>query len=419
LSGALDRTARADGARIRAALAARFRDLDLAEEAFAEACARAAGIWLGRGVPTDPAAWLWRVAERVALDTLRRRRSHARLAPEPPEPEPHAEEVMASDAAIIPDERLRLIFVCCHPAVAAESRAALTLRLVFGLGLAEIARAFLLPEPTLRQRLSRAKRKIAEAGVPFEVPSPEHWPERLDAVLSTLEIAYAKAHEDAAGAGPHAGFAPEMLTLSATLAELVPREPEVLALAAMIRFAEARRPARLDAGGMMVPLTEQDPHLWRHRLIAEGDALLHRAAGLGPAGPRTLMAAIHGTWCARRSLAEPPPWVEVLRLYDALLRLRDDPITRLNRCVALAEVAGPSVALAALDTLDPARLAGFPPYLAVRADLLRRVGRGEEARAALDVLLALDLPPAERRWWEGRLEHGPPASFSPPIRSDP
>jgi RNA polymerase sigma-70 factor (ECF subfamily) len=200
----LDAAFRAGGPRIVAALAARFRDLDLAEETFAEACARAAGHWSGRGVPDDPAAWLYRTAQRAALDLIRKRQVRARLEPEQAPPLPGAEEAMDTNA--IPDERLRLIFICCHPAVAADARAALTLRLVCGLSSTEIARAFLLAEPALLQRLTRAKRKIADAGVPFEVPGPAAWPERLEAVLSTLEVAYSKAHEDAAGAGEHAAM---------------------------------------------------------------------------------------------------------------------------------------------------------------------------------------------------------------------
>src|SRR5262249_25306189 len=230
---ALARVARRDGGRIVAALAARFRDLDIAEDAFAEACLRAAEAWPADGGPRDPAAWLFRVAERTALDALRRRRTRERLVPDPPEPEPSAEDAMLDDSNLIPDERLRLIFVCCHPAVAVEARAALTLRLVCGLSTEEIARAFLLAEPTLAQRLVRAKRKIADAGIAFEVPGPDAWPERLDAVLSTLEVAYAKAHEDAAGAGPHAGYASEILELTRVLAELLPDEPETSAFAAL------------------------------------------------------------------------------------------------------------------------------------------------------------------------------------------
>jgi RNA polymerase sigma-70 factor, ECF subfamily len=399
----LDRAVRTAGGRIVAALAARYRDLDLAEDGFAEACARAAHAWPRDGAPLDPVAWLYRTASRAALDAIRRRQTRTRHRPDTPPPAPTAEDVMIDDANLIPDERLRLVFVCCHPAVAADARAALTLRLVCNLSTADIARAFLVSEPTLAQRLVRAKRKIAGAGVSFEIPGPDAWPERLGAVLSTLEIAYAKAHEDAAGAGPHACYASEMLTLTQVLAELLPDEPEVLALAALVRYAEARRPARLDADGAMVPLSEQDPALWRRPLIAAADAYLRRAAAFDPDGSRTLHAAIHGAWCARHSLAEPAPWPTVLMLYDALLTLRDDPVIRINRAVALAEVAGTAAALDAVAELDAEALSEFAPYHAVRADLLRREGRVAEAREAYTAVLALDPPPAERQWLRQRM----------------
>lgn len=329
---------------------------------------------------------------------IRRRSIRRRLAPDAPEPEPSVEAHLASDARLIPDERLRLIFICCHPAVAPEARAALTLRLVCGLSVAEIARAFLVSEPTMFQRLTRAKKKIAQAGVSFEVPGPEAWPERIEAVLSTLEIAYARAHEDAAGTGAHAGYAREMLDLTAVLADLLPDEPEALAFAALVRLAEARRPARVDAEGVMVPLDRQDPQLWDKALIADGDALLRRAARLNAPGPRQLRAALHAAWGRRRSLAEPPPWSAILALYDMLLSWREDPFVRLNRAVALAEIAGPAAALAEVESLDAPRLADFQPFHAVRADLLARLGRREEALAAYDRALALGPADAERRW---------------------
>lgn len=329
---------------------------------------------------------------------IRRRNVRRKLAPDAPEPAPSIEAELASDARLIPDERLRLIFVCCHPAVAPEARAALTLRLVCGLSAQEIARAFLVSEPAMLQRLTRAKRKIAEAGVSFEVPGPEAWPERLAAVLSTLEVAYARAHEDAAGAGPHAGFAREMLGLTAVLAELLPQESDALAFAALVRYAEARRPARLDPDGAMVPLDRQDPALWRGELIAEGEALLRRAGGLGRPGPIQLRAALHGVWCSRETLDAPPPWPAILSLYDALLSFGEDPFVRVNRAVALAQVAGPAEALAEVEALNAARLASFQPFHAVRADLLARLGRGEEALAAYDRALALGPAEAEKRW---------------------
>lgn len=398
----LETAFRAAGGRVIAALAARYRDLDLAEDAFAEACARAAARWPADGTPDDPAAWLYRTAERAALDFIRKRAVRTRLLPEPPEPWPTAEEAMMDDDSLIPDDRLRLIFVCCHPAIAPDARAALTLRLVCGLSTREIARAFLLPEPTLAQRLTRAKRKVAAAGIGFEVPGPDAWGERLDAVLSTLEVAYAKAHEDAAGAGPHAGFAAEMLELTALLARLLPGEPEVHALAATVRFAEARRPARVNADGAMIPLSEQDPARWNRPLIDEAAAHIQRAlvqcALAGPPCHRTLQAAIHNAWCTRASLAEPTPWPQVLALYDKLLDLRDDPVVRLNRIVALAEVAGVAAAFAELVQLDAPGLADFLPFHAVRAGLLRRAGDHAASRAAYDAALALSPTPAEAKW---------------------
>jgi RNA polymerase sigma-70 factor (ECF subfamily) len=397
---ALDRTVREASGRVIAALAARFRDLDLAEESFAEACARAAGAW-AKEAPRSPAAWLFRVAERVALDAIRRRRVRDAADLRAPEAEPDAEERLMADTTI-PDERLRLIFTCCHPAIAPDARAALTLRLVCGLSAAEIAAAFLTAESTLAQRLVRAKRKIAAAGIPFEVPGRDAWPERLESVLVTLDVAYARAHADGAGSGRHAGFATEMLDVTAVLARLLPDESDVLALAATVRFAEARRPARTDASGTMVPLSEQDPAAWNRPLITQGRAFLDRALVLRTVSVRLLQALIHGEWCARPSLAEPAPWPAILSLYDALLALRDDSIVRLNRAVSVAEILGPAAALEEVDALDAPALAAFLPYHAVRADLLARLGIAAAAESAYAAALALNPETAERRWLEMR-----------------
>lgn len=389
----LEATFREAGGRVVSALAAGFRDLDLAEEAFADACLRAVRMWAD-APPDDPAAWLYAVARRSALDRLRRRRTVETHRPDEPPPAPTPEDQALALDEPIPDERLRLIFVCCHPAVAPEARAALTLKIVCGLTTAEIAAAFLTPEPTLAQRLVRAKRKIAAAGVPFETPGPERWAERMDAVLSTLEIAYAQAHADAALAGPHAAFAREVLELSALLARLAPQDAEVQALTATVHLAEARRPARLDAAGAMIPLSEQDVREWNPTLIEKGEGFLAASAGLlrrAPPGPRALQAAIHAAHCSRRN-GGTTPWPGILRLYDALLGLRDDPVTRTNRAVALAEVEGPAAALAALDA---APAPGWLPFHAARADLLARLGRPAEAAAEYDAALALRPAPAE------------------------
>jgi len=401
VSAALDRAVRADGGRVIAALAARFRDLDLAEDAFAEACAAATAVWPGKGAPADAAAWLYAAAARKALDAVRRRAVRGRLMLDDPEPGETPEEALMRADQPIPDERLRLIFVCCHPAVAPDARAALTLKLVCGLDTGEIAAAFLISEPTLAQRLVRAKRKIAEAGVPFEVPGPDAWPERMDAVLSTLEIAYAGAHADAAGAGERAGLAEEVLRLTAVLAQLAPDEPEALALAATVRFAEARRPARLDETGAMVPLDRQDASLWRADLIAEGERLLARAAALNRTGPRQLQAAIHAAHCTRLRTGRTP-WRSVLTLYDALLAFRPDPVVRLNRAVGLAQVAGAEAALKEVEALYAPALARWLPYHAARAHLLAEVGRTAEAADAFAAALALDPAPAERLYLERR-----------------
>ena len=403
MSPELDQIVRAAAGRIIAALAARFRDLDLAEEGFADACEAAARTWPMGQVPADPAAWLYRVATRSALDAVRRREVRARPLPDETELDFECEAERREEHMLIPDERLRLIFVCCHPAIAPESRAALTLRLVCGLSAREIAKSFLISEATLLQRLTRAKRKIAQAGIAFAVPGPAEWPERLEAVLSTLEIAYARAHADGAGNTLQASFAGDILTLTELLAAMLPDQSEVLAFAALVRFAEARRPARVDRNGVMVPLSEQDPALWDRALIEAGDRYLHRLRNMEITGTRALQAALHGVWCSRRSLADPPPWPTILTLYDALLRERDDLVVRLNRAVALAEVAGPAIALAELDAIACPRLDLFQPWHAVRGDLLNRLGRKAESRAAYARAIEMADGQAEAAWLRSRV----------------
>ncbi|MDO9432546.1 MAG: RNA polymerase sigma factor [Phenylobacterium sp.] len=385
-----------------AALAARLRDLDMAEEAFAEACVAAIAAWR-REPPRDPAAWLWRAALHKAFDAKRRLAVRAQAVhderPAAPTPE---DDLLAADEPI-PDERLRLIFVCCHPAVGAEARAALTLKVVCGLSTERLARAFLVAEPAMLQRITRAKRKTRDAAVSFEVPARESWSERLEAVLATLEIAYAQAYQDAALADDGALFAQEVLRLSGVLVELMPREPEVLGLAALVRFAEARRPARLDADGAMIAPSLQDDRLWRADLIAEGTHLLDSAAGFGVLGPRQLMAAIHGAHLSRRETGMTP-WADIVGLYDALMNFRPDPVTAVNRAVAVGEARGMSAGLAALQEIPGGgRLASWLPYQAARAGLCEGAGLLADAAGAYRAALALKPAPAERRYLEHRL----------------
>ncbi len=388
--------------RVVAALAARLRDLDQAEEAFAEACVAAIPAWRHEP-PRDPAAWLWRAALRKAFDAKRRLAVRARAVHDerPPAPTPE-DELLAADEPI-PDERLRLIFVCCHPAVGPEARAALTLKIVCGLSTERLARAFLVAEPAMLQRITRAKRKIRDAGVSFEVPAREAWSERLEAVLATLEIAYAQAYEDAAMAGESAPFAEEVLRLSGLLVELMPREPEVLGLAALVRFAEARRPARLDRVGAMIPPSLQDVLLWRADLIADGARLLDDAAGYGEPGPRQLIAAIHGAHLSRRETGVTP-WADIVSLYDGLMRFRPDPVTAVNRAVAVGEARGKREGLAALEAVPGGgRLAAWLPYQAARAALCEGAGLAADAAGAYRAALALKPAPAERLYLERRL----------------
>jgi RNA polymerase sigma-70 factor (ECF subfamily) len=399
----LDEAVRGSGDRIRAALAMRFRDLDMAEEAFAFASLKAAETWDRDGPPRDAAAWLYAVARRRAFDLGRRAKVRQAAVFDAPAPQPDPESVLVAAFEPIPDERLRLIFVCCHPALAPEARIALTLRTLYGLSVERIARAWLVGEVAMQQRLTRAKKKIREARIRFEIPEPDAWPERLAAVLATLEIAYAQAYEDAAGQSDAADLAGETLRLSGLLAELLPDEPEVLGLAAMIRLAEARRPARLDAHGEMIPLSVQDPSLWDTRLIGEAARLLARAAEVGRSGPYQLMAAIHATHAARRETGRTA-WADVVALYDALLVVRPSPLAQVNRAVAVAEADGAEAGLAALAALGEAeRMESWLPYQAARAGLFAMAGRDEEAALALRAALALGPAPAERRFLERRL----------------
>lgn len=385
--------------RVVAALAAALRDLDAAEEAFAEAAAACLAL---AEAPHDIAAWLFVAGKRRALDAIRRERSETRKAERHAEVSDMADILQLPDP--IPDERLRLLFICCHPALGAEVRAALALKVICGLPVARIAQLFVVSEPAMFQRITRAKAKVREAGIAFELPPRKAWPERLGAVLLALELAFTAAYADAGGElsadlGEDLGAEVERLAL--LVAELLPQEPEALGLAALVLLARSRKAARLDAGGAMVPLSQQDVTRWSYSRIEFAQVLMERAQRLGRSGPYQVMAAIQLSH-TRRAFDGVVDWRAVLRLYDVLLALRPSPMVALGRALALAQVEGAGAGLAALDALPAGRLALARPWHVARADLLAKAGRGEEARAALDAALALDPPRAERLWLERR-----------------
>ncbi|WP_439469197.1 RNA polymerase sigma factor [Blastomonas fulva] len=386
-----------------AALAARFRDLDLAEDGFADASELALRQFSDDPLPANMAAWLHVAARRRIIDRLRRDARLAKLVAS----QSASEAFVAAEPELlpgepIPDERLRLIFICCHPAIAPDARAALTLRVVCGVSTERIAAAFLMAVPAMYQRLTRAKAKIREAQVPFETPEPHLWGERMAAVLATLEIGYALAYQDAGSSEPTADLGPEVLRLARMLAELVPGDPEVLGLAALVQLAESRRGARVDETGCMVPLSEQDAARWDAPLIASAARLMDRAAALGRSGPYQIMAAIHLTHARRRDEGFTD-WQAIVRLYDVLLVMRPGAVVAINRALALGRLAGAECALAALDALDAVALATYRPWHAARAHLQVATGDIGAAKASYRAALALNPPCAERLYLEARL----------------
>lgn len=374
-------------ARVVAALTRRFGDLDIAEEAAAEAFTAAVEKWPADGVPPNPGAWLTTTATRRAIDRIRRetkrddKHKEAQLVYDDDPPEP---------LGAIDDDRLRLIFTCCHPALATEARLALTLRMVGGLTVPEIARAFLVAESALGQRITRAKAKIKAARIPYRVPSAEDLPARLTGVLTVLFLVF---NEGYLATGPDTDpmrheLTAEAIRLTRLIRALLPDDGEVAGLLALMLLTEARRPARVSASGELVALDEQDRGAWDTGMIAEGHQLVRErlAAGVAP-GRYQILAAINAVHTSARDVRDTD-WSQVLALYDQLVRLDASPVIALNRAIAVAELDGPEVALAAVDRLEH-RLAGYHPYHVTRADLLRRLGRGKESRAAYDKAIEL------------------------------
>ncbi|WP_456788365.1 RNA polymerase sigma factor [Cellulomonas sp. P5_C5] len=385
MSEAITQTHREQWARVVATLARRFGDLDLAEEAAAEAFATAVERWPADGVPPNPGGWITTTATRKAIDRIRRENKRD---------DKHREALMLSEHAppeplgAIDDDRLRLVFTCCHPALAMEARVALTLRMVGGLTVPEIARGFLVQEATMGQRITRAKAKIAAARIPYRVPSAQDLPARTTGVLAVLFLVFNEGYlatgPDTDPVRPH--LTAEAVRLTRLIRTLLPEDGEVTGLLALMLLTEARRPARVAADGTLVPLAAQDRDAWDGALIAEGHRLVRErlASGVAP-GRYQLLAAINAVHTDARD-ASDTAWSQVVALYDQLVRLDRSPVVALNRAVAVAEVDGPEVALAAVDDLP---LDGYHAFHATRAELLRRLDRRDESRAAYDRAITL------------------------------
>jgi RNA polymerase sigma-70 factor, ECF subfamily len=399
---AAETVARGSYGKLIAYLSARTRDVAAAEDALADAFAAALADWPASGIPQSPEAWLLSVARRKTIDAARRRRTmfegedQVRLITQ-------ELESAAMHAKEIPDERLALMFACAHPAIDAGVRAPLILQTVLGFDAATIASAFLVAPATMGQRLSRAKAKIRQAGIPFRVPERADLAERLDAVLAAIYAAFAEGWSDPAGTQTRRrNLSEEGIWLGRLVASLLPNEAETLGLLALMLHAEARRAARRTGAGEYVPLTEQDPASWDASLIEEAEALLRRASTYRVIGRYQLEAAVQSAHAARR-LTGHTDWAALEKLYDALFALTDSPVVAINRAVAIAEAQGAAAGLAALDALsDDTRLADYQPYWAARAGLLARMEETQEAGRAYERAIGLESDPAVRRFLQGK-----------------
>ena len=396
---AVEQALREHWGRLLALLTRLLGGLDPAEEALGDAYAAALTAWARDGVPRNPPGWLLTTARRKAQDRFRREATLARKLPLLATPEAVEDEEEVPDISTIPDERLRLLFTCCHPALAPDARVALTLRLLGGLTTAEIARAYLVPEPTMAARITRAKKKISAAGIPYRVPSDAELPDRLAGVLAVLYLVFTEGHSATSGPRPvRTDLCDEAIRLARVVVGLMPDEPEATGLLALLLLQHARRDARADAAGRLVLLPEQDRTRWDAAMITEGLRLVEAARTPGPYVLQAAIAAEHD----RAARPEDTDWRAIAALYAALERVTGSPVVRLNRAVAVAEVDGPAAGLALLAGLDE-RLRGFHLLPAARADLLRRLGRAAEAREAYAAALALAAGAADREFLGRRL----------------
>jgi RNA polymerase sigma-70 factor, ECF subfamily len=406
VSDDLESVFRREAGRCTATLIRVLGDIDLAEDAVAEAFAIAAARWPDTGVPANPGGWITTTARNRAIDRIRREATrterhlaarHLQLTAMTAD-EPDDQDDLDEFVDVVPDDQLRLMFLCCHPALAPDTQVALTLRLLGGLDTPEIARGFLVPETTIAQRIVRAKRKLRHNHASYEIPSAAQLPDRLQTVLAAISLIFTEGHTSTTGEQlVSTDLSSEAIRLTRLLVELMPDEPEAIGLLALMLLTDARRPARLDTDGSMVRLSNQDRALWNRQLLAEGKRLVRACLRRNQPGPFQIQAAIAAVH-ADAPTAATTDWAQIVALYDQLYERTPNPVVALNRAIAISELKGPAAGLVALDALDADRLAEYQPYHATRADLLARSGRITDATDAYSRAISLTTNPSERRF---------------------